>query len=360
MTPLINYIIHERALDYVAATSEGEAIGIAAGAYLAGRNTLVMCQNSGLGNMVNPLASLNFTFRIPTLLIITLRGEPGIQDEPQHELMGQIAGNMLDLLRISWAFFPETTKVVKTALKQAEEKMIGTGLPFAFIMKKGAIEKNEHMASPSRESSTTSQVTPQGQFNCPVDTRMSRRDAIKIIHELISDEDAVVATTGKIGRELYSLKDSNNHLYVVGSMGCASGIGFGIQYVKSHQRVFVLDGDGAALMKMGTMATIGHYKPAGLVHVIFDNEAHESTGGQPTVSTSVDFCKVASACGYNACYRVDNKTDLKNAIASGREIRGPSLIHVKVACVSSHNLGRPTIKPVQVKERFMRFLQSTG
>ncbi|MEE9176564.1 MAG: thiamine pyrophosphate-binding protein, partial [Thermodesulfobacteriota bacterium] len=231
LTPLINYVIQCKGLDYVSATSEGEAVGIAAGAHLAGRKAVVMCQNSGLGNMVNPLASLNFTFRIPALLIITLRGEIGIKDEPQHELMGQITGNLLDLLRISWMFFPKELKMVRVALDEAEEKIAATGLPFAFIMKKGTVAKTDLTSEFSR-ASTTQQVSPQGQFSCSPDKRMSRIETVQIIHGLISDEDAVVTTTGKIGRELYALKDSNNHLYVVGSMGCASGIGFGIQYVQ--------------------------------------------------------------------------------------------------------------------------------
>jgi phosphonopyruvate decarboxylase len=140
-------------------------------------------------------------------------------------------------------------------------------------------------------------------------------------------------------------------------MGCAAGIGFGIQHVRPEQRVIVLDGDGAALMKMGSLATIGYYKPEGFIHIILDNEAYESTGGQRSVSPSVDFCQVASACGYRQCYRADTKSDLISAINSARELPGPSLIHVKVSGGSDPDLGRPTLKPFQVKERFMRFLK---
>jgi phosphonopyruvate decarboxylase len=185
---------------------------------------------------------------------------------------------------------------------------------------------------------------------------MSRIESIKIIRETLGGDDAIIATTGKIGRELFTLGDTKNQLYIVGSMGCAAGIGFGIQYVKPDQRVVVLDGDGAVLMKMGTLATIGYYKPEQFIHVILDNEAYESTGGQRSVSPTVDFCHIAAACGYRQCYRADTPHDLIHAIHSIRANSSPSLIHVKVSSGFDSSLGRPTLKPFQVKERFMRFL----
>jgi len=355
LKPLINYVIQSPDVDYIAASSEGEAVGIAAGAYLAGRKAVVMCQNSGLGNMVNPLTSLNFPFRIPILLIVTLRGEPGLKDEPQHELMGQITGKLLDTLRISWAFFPNDPEMVETAMDQAQNEMAATKLPFALIMKKGSVAKTD-LATGAPMALNMRQVLPEGQFYCNPGERMPRIEAIRIVRETISNEDAVIATTGKIGRELFTLGDTNNQLYVVGSMGCASGIGFGIQHVRPEQCVIVLDGDGAALIKMGTLATIGYYKPEGFIHIILDNEAYESTGGQRSVSPSVDFCQVATACGYQQCYRADTRSDLISAINSVRELPGPSLIHVKVSRGSAQDLGRPRLKPFQVKGRFMRFL----
>lgn len=355
LKPLINYAIKNDRVKYVAASSEGEAVGIATGAYLAGRKSVVMCQNSGLGNTVNPLTSLNFPFRIPVLLIVTLRGEPGSKDEPQHELMGQITSKMLDTMRVPWSFFPERPEDVAPALRRAEEAMSSSGLTYAFIMRKGSVveenlEKIDHPVP--REN-----VRIEGAFKCPSDDRMQRMEAIRIIQKSTLGNDAIVATTGKIGRELFTLKDSDNQLYVVGSMGCASGIGFGVQYVLPNRRVIVLDGDGAALMKMGGMATIGYYQPSKFVHIILDNEAYESTGAQFTVSPVVDFCVVASACGYKHCYRVDSKTGLESVMSVLKGASGPSLIHVKVACNSDAKLGRPTLKPFEVKDRFMDFLK---
>lgn len=355
LKPLINHVIQSHDLDYVAATSEGEAVGIAAGAYLAGRNAVVMCQNSGLGNTINPLTSLNFPFRIPILLIVTLRGEPGLRDEPQHELMGQITGELLDTLRIPWAFFPDEPEKVAIVLDQAQSGMAGTGLPFALIMKKGSIAKMDLVTGGTTEPDKP-QVSPEGQFHCKLDERMHRMEAVRIVREAISNEDAVIATTGKIGRELFTLGDTDNQLYVVGSMGCAAGIGFGVQHVRPKQRVIVLDGDGAALMKMGTIATIGSYKPGRFLHIILDNETYESTGGQHSVSLGVDFCKVASACSYRQCYRADRESDLISAVKSARDLPGPSLIHVKVSSESASDLGRPILKPYQVRDRFMKFL----
>ena len=355
LKPLINYVIQNPDVDYVTATSEGEAVGIAAGAYLSGRRAVVMCQNSGLGNMVNPLTSLNFPFRIPLLLIITLRGEPRLNDEPQHELMGQITGKLLETLHIQWDFFPDIPEKVAMVLNRAENEMAKTGLPFALIMKKGSVVNKTNLVYSSIRGSQ-SWVVPEGEFKSKPESRMSLIESVKIIREAFCNDDAIIATTGKIGRELFTFGDTKNQLYVVGSMGCAAGVGFGIQHIKPNQRVIVLDGDGAVLMKMGTLATIGSNKPARFIHVILDNEAYESTGGQRSVSPTVDFCSIAAACGYRQCYRTDTRHDLIHAIRAIKENPGPSLIHVKVSSGSDSSLGRPTLKPFQVKERFMRFL----
>jgi len=359
LQPLINCAIERSEISYIAACSEGEAVGIASGAYLAGCKAVVMCQNSGFGNMINPLTSLNFPFRIPVLLFITLRGEVILQDEPQHELMGKITGNLLDTLLIRWRFFPVEIEDVEEAIDSAEKDMAATGLPFALIIRKGTVAKKQ-LRLRDRHILDVRKAEPKGRFVRNSGERMARMEAITIVREIISEEDAIVATTGKIGRELFTLGDRENQLYVVGSMGCASGIGFGIQHVRPKQGVVILDGDGAALMKMGTIATIGHYQPPRLIHIILDNESYESTGGQSTISSTVDFCKVASACGYRHCFRVDTKSDLRNVLHTIKEKRGPCFIHTKVSGGSARDLGRPTVKPFQVKERFMRFLQSNS
>ena len=356
LQPLINCASEAPDLDYVAASSEGEAVAIASGAYLAGTNAVVMCQNSGLGNAVNPLTSLNFPFRIPLLLIVSLRGEPGLGDEPQHELMGQVTGALLDVLQIPWTYLPHDPGMLDKTLAQAREEMDKTQRPFALVVRKGVLARTD-LAHAHNKPAAPHTDHSQGGFSLPRSERMSRTAAIQVLKRRVSGKDALVATTGKIGRELFALGDSENQLYVVGSMGCAAGIGFGIQYVIKGQRVIVLDGDGAALMKMGTLATIGHYRPTELVHVILDNESYESTGGQFTVSSSVDFCTVAAGCGYRQCFRVDTERRLEDAIDATKTNRGPSLIHVKVAGGSRPGLGRPDVKPMDVKRRFAQFLK---
>ena len=357
LTPFINYVIQSPDLDYVGAASEGEALGIAAGAYLAGRKTVVICQNSGLGNAVNPLTSLNYTFRIPTLFITTHRGAAGVADEPQHELMGQITGDLLTTMRIPWEPFPTEPDAVASALDRAEAAMADSGRPFAFVMEKGSVD-----AYPLRDRQHRSMpepVTPNGTFVRAADERMPRIDAIRIVRDVVGENAALLGTTGKIGRELYTLGHRPNQLYVVGSMGCASGVALGVHLgSEGRRRVVVLDGDGAALMKMGTLATIGASGPRNLLHVIIDNEAHESTGGQATVSGGIDFATIAAGCGYRNIWRVDTPEALEAAVAAAVAADGPSMIHVKVAISAVADLGRPALAPAEVKDQFMAWLAS--
>ena len=355
LTPFINYVIQSPDLDYIGAASEGEALGIAAGAHLAGRRTVVICQNSGLGNAVNPLTSLNYTFRIPTLFITTHRGEPGLGDEPQHELMGQITGDLLSTMRIPWEVFPDQADAVAPALERAEASMNESGLPYAFVMKKGTVSPYALEARTGRVAPPPS--VPSGTFERPNNERMSRIQAIEVVRDAAGAEAALIGTTGKIGRELYAIGDHANQLYVVGSMGCASGIALGVHLGSGGRRpVVVLDGDGAALMKMGTLATIGYHAPSPFVHVIIDNEAHESTGGQATVSSGIDFATVAAGCGYRSTWRVDSPEALAAAVGEAIRLEGPNLVHVKVAVGSAADLGRPGLPPTEVKDRFMAWL----
>ena len=356
LTPFINYVIGSPELDYVGAASEGEALGIAAGAHLAGRRTVVICQNSGLGNAVNPLTSLNWTFRIPTLFITTHRGEPGVADEPQHELMGQITGDLLDTMRIPWEVFPQSADALAAALDRAEAAMARDGRPYAFLMKKGTVADHALTAHPREIPPAGS--SPVGRFERAAVDRMRRIDAITVVREVAGGETAIIGTTGKIGRELFALGHRPNQLYVVGSMGCASGIGLGVALGADGRRpVVVLDGDGAALMKMGSFATIGSQRPSRFVHVLIDNEAHESTGGQATVSANVDFAAVALACGYRNAWRVDDPAALRQAVAEAMDLDGPNLVTVKVAVGSPPDLGRPTRTPVEVKDEFMAWFR---
>jgi phosphonopyruvate decarboxylase len=351
LTPLINRVISDRLLDYVGATSEGEAVAIAAGAWLAGRQTVVMCQNSGLGNAVNPLTSLNFPFRIPTLLVVTWRGQPGLKDEPQHVLMGQITSLLLETLRIPHGDFPNSMDDVAPILARVMANITGNELPFGLIMAKGSVQDGELQQNPasSRQRGRREDLRVQSD-------RPARIAVLERVLALVPDAAGIVATTGKTGRELFTLADRKQHLYLVGSMGCASGLALGIA-LNSRRRIIVLDGDGAALMKLGTLATIGAYAPGNLVHVILDNGVHDSTGGQATVSPMVDFVDAALACGYARAWSCDSLDGFDRAFRESLDnAGGPALIHIRIRPGSLEKLGRPTVPPYEVARRFKAFL----
>ena len=351
LTPLINRVISDPALGYVGAASEGEAVAVAAGAWLAGRRTVVMCQNSGLGNTVNPLTSLNHPFRIPTLLIVTWRGQPGLRDEPQHELMGEVMGSLLDTIAVGHTGFPKETGAVSVALDRAERAMTADELPFALVMEKGSV-RDDGLDQPDRPIHPRGRVEDLRQGG----VRPARIDLLRCVQTLVPAEAAVVATTGKTGRELFTLEDRPQQLYQVGSMGCASGMGLGIA-LNTVRSVLVLDGDGAALMKLGTLATIGAHAPGNLIHVLLDNGVHDSTGGQATVSPNVDFAAVAQACGYPRAYRCDTESGFAQALeAALTDGSRPALIHALIAPGSVAELGRPTVSPREVARRFRSFI----
>ena len=353
LTPLINGVLSDRELAYVGAASEGEAVAIAAGAWLAGRRTVVMCQNSGLGNAVNPLTSLNHPFRIPTLFVTTWRGQPGLKDEPQHELMGEITHDLLRLMRLPVV---EDVSPDAAALGPAFDRALGameeTGLPAAWVLPKGVVEDTplDPAPLPPRPAGRRARHEAGG-------PRPSREAALGRVLELVDDRTAVVATTGKCGRELFTLHDRDQHLYQVGSMGGASGMALGVA-LNTGKPVLVLDGDGAALMKLGALATIGAYAPHNLIHLVLDNGVHDSTGGQATVSASVDFAGVALACGYAYAASADDLDGLACAWAEAKAAGGPALVHLRIAPGSMAVLGRPTVKPVDVARRFKAFLAS--
>ena len=352
LTPLINRVVSDPSLAYVAAASEGEAVAIASGAWLAGKETAVMIQNSGLGNAVNPLTSLNFPFHIPTLLIVTWRGCPGLADEPQHELMGEITPDLLDVMRIPHLPFPQEVKDVAPALQQAARYMAEKDLPFAFIMEKGAVDDGGLDAAPLGAGAggdfTVAELSTGGE-------PPARMTSMEAILETLPDTAGIIATTGKCGRELFTLADRAQHLYQVGSMGCAAGMGLGVA-LNVDAPVVVLDGDGAALMKLGTMGTIGSTGAKNLIHVVLDNGTYDSTGGQPTTAPAVRFARAARACGYSGGWEADSLEGLKEAMAGCLAADGPHLIHMKIAPGSMKNLGRPTIKPHEVARRFREFL----
>jgi len=352
LKPFINYVIDADELTYVGAANEGDAVAIAAGAELGGSRGVVMLQNSGLGNTVNPLTSLTETFRIPVMIIVTLRGEPGgAPDEPQHELMGRITTDMLDLMGVRWAWFPEREDDVESALDAAVGHLDAERRPFAFVMRKGSVAKHALEASPAvREIA----------FDNPprVPPAATRSELLRAVQSAVTADDIIVATTGYTGRELYALDDRPNQIYMVGSMGCASSLGLGLAIARPERRVIVLDGDGAALMRLGALATIGYQRPRNLVHVLLDNGLHESTGGQSTVSASIDFARIASACGYASVAAVALPDDLAARVASaGTEL---TFLHVPMLPGISEDLPRPTITPAEVAERLRRYIQQAG
>lgn len=353
LKPFINYVIGDPSLGYIGAASEGEAVGISLGAYLAGRKTVTMCQNSGLGNMVNPLTSLNYPFRIPTLLITTWRGEPGHPDEPQHVLMGQITHRLLETLQIPWRPFPTEESQIAPVMAEAEASMRERQLPFALVMSENSVAEHD-LKSPSQAQRLVPHVSSQLRLESKA--RMIRTEALQAVLESLTGREAILATTGKTGRELFTLADRPNHLYVVGGMGTASAIGFGVARALPRQPVVVIDGDGAALMKLGALATIGYYQPANLLHIVLDNESHDSTGGQHTASSVVRFAEMAAAANYRRAAAADDPGEVRALVKAMSQLPGPSLLHIKIRPGSPKNLGRPTVKPHEVKERFMQFL----
>jgi phosphonopyruvate decarboxylase len=352
LTPIINRVISDRETSYVGAASEGEAVAIASGAWLAGKETVVMCQNSGLGNTINPLTSLNHPFRIPTLMFVTWRGQPGLADEPQHELMGEITDVLIRDIGVGCSHLPSEEGDVGHALDIAQAAMRENNLPYAFIVAKGTVadaglDQADLVAPPMGDYSDLRKGS----------TRATRYQTLERVVDIAPETAAMIATTGKCGRELFTIADRDQHLYQVGSMGCASAMGLGVA-LNVNRPVVVLDGDGAALMKMGSFATIGAQAPKNLIHVILDNGVHDSTGGQATVSPIVDFARVALACGYRTGTVIDDLDGFDQAFAAAMASEGPHMVHARIAAGSLSKLGRPTVKPPEVARRFKRFLAS--
>lgn len=354
LTPFINAAISDTRMTYVGAASEGEAVGIACGAWLGGRKSVMMCQNSGFGNTINPLTSLSWTFRIPHLLITTWRGDPEVKDEPQHELMGKIMVDLLRVVHLPFEHFPEDEALIAASLDRAEAAMEASRRPFGFLMRKGTVADCPLLPRPVDRGSFDHRGVHRGAAG--LRPELSRLAATRVVLDVLGDQCAYLATTGKLGRELFTIADTDNHFYNVGSMGCVSAIGLGIATTRPERRVVVLDGDGSLLMKMGALATIGHYAPRNLVHIVLDNEAHESTGGQATVSTTVDFATIALGAGYRHAFSAGSATDLRDALLAMRTLEGPILLHQKVSIATEAGLGRPTIHPSDVAARMRGWL----
>ncbi len=360
LTPFINYVLQDPTLHYLSAANEGDAVAIAAGATLgegagAGARAVTMMQNSGLGNAVSPLTSLTWTFRLPQLLIVTWRGQPGITDEPQHALMGPITPAMLDLMEVPWELFPTEPEAIAPALARAVRHMDETGRPYALVMQKGSVapfplqpaERPVRAAQPAPVSLTRG-VAPSA--------LPTRRDALaRVIAHTPLEGTVVLASTGFCGRELYALDDRANQLYMVGSMGCVTTLALGLALARPDLRVVALDGDGAALMRMGAFATLGAYGPSNLLHLLLDNASHDSTGAQATVSPTVSFAGVAAASGYALALEGDT-LEVVEQLFDGRTASlndGPRFACLTTRPGTPDGLPRPKVTPEAVKSRLM-------
>ncbi|KAF6634497.1 phosphonopyruvate decarboxylase [Paenibacillus sp. EKM208P] len=348
---LINYAINE--CDYVAAANEGDAVAIASGAYIGGKKSVVLMQNSGLTNAISPLTSLNYPFHIPLLGFVSLRGEPGIPDEPQHELMGRITPQMLDVMNVEWQYLSKDLEEAKNQLIQANEQ-IARRRSFFFVVKKGTFDKE-----PLQKLQTSihlNQIRQHGHADHQMPTRY---DALSAINSMKDDDTIQLATTGKTGRELYEIEDAANNLYMVGSMGCIGSLGLGLALIQPSKDIVVIDGDGSLLMRMGSLATNGYYHPANMVHILLDNNAHESTGGQSTVSHNVDFIDIAASCGYTKSIYVHSLEELKAFLQEWKVDKGLTFLYLKISKYSKDQLARPHMKPHEVKERLQRFIHNS-
>lgn len=360
LKPLINATIDDKNIDYHPSTNEGDAVAMVCGASLCGQKGVVMFQNSGLGNAVNALTSLSDPFRFPFIMIVTHRGQPGgPADEPQHELMGQITEEMLTTMRIQWEHMPDNAEDLSAAMKRAVKYNSEQNKPFAFILRKGTIEPQALKTGIDEEPTGERTFTWTEATHKPYSERHSRNDALQAIYKAKQERDVIIATTGKTGRELYTLSDDPNHLYMVGSMGSASSFTLGGAICSPNHRWIVLDGDAAALMRMGNFASVGCALPQNYIHIVLDNEVNDSTGGQGSLSKSVSFSAVAQACGYQKVYTSDSLKDLELAFKEFKN-DGPILIHFKIKKGSPKDLGRPKVKPFEVKERLMQFIRETS
>ena len=337
---------HCDAAHNIITANEGAAVGLAAGHYLAtGQPACVYMQNSGEGNIINPLASLTDpeVYNIPVLLLIGWRGRPGVHDEPQHVKQGKITTGLLNTMGIN---FDVLSKDEDKAEKQ--------------IVKAIAALQNKEVYALVIEKDTFEDYKLQ---NIEVnDLTISREEAIQTVAAVLGEKDCIVSTTGMISRELFEYRAAMDQgherdFLTVGSMGHASQIALGIAMAQPNRKVWCFDGDGAAIMHMGSMAIVASKEPKNYVHVVFNNGAHDSVGGQPTVGLKLDLPAVAKAVGYKNTISVANKEELENELPKLSTVAGPVLLEIKVKKGNRIDLGRPTTTPIQNKEAFMEFLK---
>jgi len=348
---LCSCIAHtSRSGEHVIAANEGGAVALALGYHLAtGHIPLVYLQNSGLGNVVNPLLSLvdEDVYSVPMLFVIGWRGEPGVHDEPQHKKQGRVMVPMLEAMEIPYSVLGADVDHADTIVKDAVAHVRKTNGPFALVIKKGVFAT--YAAPPLKKS----------------DLPLSREEAIQLVIDVLEERDVVVSTTGMPSREVYEYrtKRGSGHqrdFLTVGGMGHASQIALGIALQQPERSVYCLDGDGALLMHMGALALNGTLKPMNFKHIILNNGAHDSVGGQPTVALDIDILGLARAAGYEGVARAQTQSELRSCLRDLKCAKGPSLLEILVRCGARKDLGRPETTPVQNKDAFMEFLGSAG
>lgn len=330
----------------IIAANEGGAIGLAAGHYLAtGHIPCVYMQNSGEGNAINPLASLTDreVYNIPVLLVIGWRGEPGVHDEPQHVKQGKVTIPLLDAMGIRNEILSQDEEDFRRQLDEAVRYLTETGEAFALIVRKNTFEPYSLQRNEVNEYP------------------LSREEAIRTVASSLGPKDVIVSTTGMISRELFEYRAAKGQgherdFLTVGSMGHASQIALGIALERTDRKVWCFDGDGAALMHLGSMAIVADKAPSNYVHVVFNNGAHDSVGGQPTVGLKVSLTEIAKAVGYKEAFLATDAEELNAALKRLNDYSGPVLLEVRVHRGNRKDLGRPTTTPVQNRDALMSFL----
>ena len=345
---LCNYLMHTYGIDskhHIIAANEGNCVALAAGYHLAtGKVPVVYMQNSGEGNIINPVASLlnDKVYAIPMIFVIGWRGEPGVHDEPQHVYQGEVTLKLLEDMGIESFVIDKETSVADVKAKMLYfTDLLEQGKNVAFVVKKGALSYEQ-------------KVTYSNEYD------MKREEIIEHIVK-VSGSDPIISTTGKASRELFEIRDRNNqgHAYdflTVGSMGHASSIALGVAINKPDKKIWCIDGDGAALMHMGAMAVIGSNAPKNMVHILINNGAHETVGGMETVAKGMDFVQLATACEYPYAISVDNFDSLDAVLEEVKNKDELSFIEIKCSIGARDDLGRPTTTARENKENFMRFL----
>ncbi len=326
----INCVREDTGLRYVTVPNEGSALALAAGSYLAGTPGVVMIQNSGFGNLVNPLTSLNMIYGLPALLFISGRAY-GVADEPQHEVIGRTMGGVLKAMGVQGCDLPTEKATYQKALDEARRYMEETRQPFVFFVRKDTVGTYEP-EKPACEDGGVKPPRACGSHGASAQNAypLSRMDAIRIIAENFKGGEHVIATTGMPSRELFSVADRAENFYMQGSMGHAASIGLGIALTRPEKKMVVLDGDGALLMHMGVLSAVGHYKPANFFHLVLDNEAYETTGNQDTTSKTTDFCLAAKAAGYRETAEAADEAGLREKLRLLLGAKGPVLLRIKI------------------------------